>query len=689
MSTIAYPQNGQTPDSIERDWRERLSQAAEDRKRFEPTWHEALSFAAGKQWLMWSLGEQQMVLPRETLTMANELYTADRITEYRMTALGEMSADDERPELLLVRDDSWSEELQKGINRAVEYGWDHEWDGDRALTRARAILVDLGIAGVRCRFDPTKGRVVADNVPHFEGRPITETEQAFQLLDMGAPLEFKPMREGRIVWEALSPFNMLVPPGVVHEDDMPWEAIVRPVLLDDVKANPMFADRAQELSEDTDIGSLLGLDAKSETQYSVGVNTQSFTPQDGSSRRLRGHVWLTTVYERPCGKYPNGRTLTFAGTKRALLAVEDKLPVVAPNGEYRSGISYLHWWRVTGRFWSRGLVEAMEDAQRRLNRRTTQNAKIIDRGMPKVFVEEGSPVATPQGLPLEMVELKKNSMEPRFFNGVGPGGWMGEAILQADSDLAHATGIYGPSRGENPPNIDTYSQLALIAENDQTKREPIYKEHKSAVVRLVEDSVSLIREFWPEEKKIHIVEDDENQLAAQVFAKNTIPDFYVVKVAKGAARPRSQGAMLQLVTDLKTAAVEAQIFQGPEWMAWFRDSLEAGQPLDFPEVPASAQAQVAELENHTLLQGQPMIAAYWDLHEMHIPIHRQAQDQARLTGQLDVLEVIEQHILSHLAEATRAAQMAADAGGGVPDPAQGPVAPEAQQQQQPTAGGEG
>lgn len=674
-------QDAQDPDQLERDWQEKLTQAADDRKRFEPTWHEALAFAAGKQWLMWSLDERQMVMPRDLHGNAHELYTADRITEYRMTVLGEMSADDERPELLLVRDDEWSEETQQALNRAVEHGWDHEWDGDRALARARQLLVDLGTAGIRCRFDPTKGPVLDDNVPHFQGRPVADPNQAMQLMEQGAPLEFKPVREGRIVWDTLSPFNMLVPTGVVHEDDMPWEAIVKPVLLEDVQGHPLYGQNAAELVEDTDIGSLLGLDSKSETSHSIGVDT-NHVGSDGSHRHLKGHVWLTIVYERPCARYPNGRQLVFGGSKRKLLHIEQRLPVRSPNGEYRSGVEYLHWWRVTGRFWSRGLVEAMEDAQRRINRRTTQNAKIIDRGMPKVFVEEGSPVNMPRGLPLELVELKSKTAEPKFFNGIGPGPWMNESIEQGDGDLAHATGVYGPSRGENPPNVDTYSQLALIAENDQTKREPIYRDHKTTVVRLVEDSVSMIRQYWGPEKKVLVSEDDENQIGSMVFNAAEIPDFYVVKVAKGAARPRSQGAMLQLVTDLKTAAVEAQVFMGPEWMSWYRESLEAGQPLDFPEVPGSAQEEIAELENHSMLNGQPMEPAYWDLPEVHIPIHRAAQDQARLSGDMEAVVALEQHIQAHMQAAAAAAAMVADAGGGVPDPEQGPVDPAVQQEQQ-------
>lgn len=654
----------ETADSerTQRVWRQRTQDAEQDRKRFEPTWHEALAFAAGKQWLMWDRTERRMIMPRDLRPLASDLYTADRIGEYRMTALGEMAADSDRPELLLVRDDEWSEELQDALNRAVQFGWDHDWHGDDSLMDARRLVIDLGTAGVRCRFDPTKGPVQDDNVPHLNGKPILDVNQAMQLMEQGAPLEFKPMREGRIVWEPLSPLNMLVPPGVPHERDFPWEVIVRPVLLEDVQAQ--FPEAAAGLKEDTDIMSLLGLDSKAESHTTVGVESD---PGSGQNR-LRGHVWLLTGYEKPCAKYPEGRTVYLGGGERKLLHAEDKLPNVAPNREPRSGISYLHWWRVTGRFWSRGLVEVMEDGQRRLNRRTTQAGKIIDRGQPKVFTKEGDLRHAPSGLPLEIVELKKDAAEPSFFPGIGPGPWMNEAIVQADQDLAHATGIYGPSRGENPQNVDTYSQLALIAENDQTKRQPIYQEHQSAIRSLVEDSVYNIREFWGTSRKV-IFEDDENQVRGLAFDAAKVPDFYVVKVAKGTARPKTQGAMLQLVNDLKNAAVEAGLFGGPQWLDWYRESLEAGQPLDFPEVPASNQEQLAEIENHMLLEGQPVAAVYWDVAEIHVPVHRQAQDQARLTGDMGTVAAVEQHIQQHIEAAMVAAQVAGQQG--QPEPEQG------------------
>ena len=654
-------------DKTQQTWQERIEDAFTDRRRFEPVWHEALAFVAGKQWLEWSHRERRMIAPPEQ--PLRDLYTADRVTEYRMTALGEIAGGRDRPELLLARQDEWSEQYQEAANKALEHAWRYETDARRVLAEKDRTVIDLGTAAIRCRFDPTRGKVVRPNWPHIDGRPVygDEAVQAVsEAVEAGRTLEHRDVREGQIVWEHLSPFNLLVPPGIPHEKDFPWEVVVRPVLLDEVQA---LYPAAAGLVEDRDIMSLYGIDVLTESSHARGYPD---VPGSGQQQRLKGYVWLFTGYERPCRKYPKGQTVVLAGADRKLLEMTDKLPYVSPSGERRPGIAYFHWWRQGARFWSRGLVEAMMDGQRRLNRRTTQVVKTIDRGQPKVFVTEDSIRRWPTGMPLEVVELAAGAQvqRPDFFPGIGPGDWMYRDMEQIDGDLAHATGFYGPSRGENPENVTTYSQLALIAENDQTKREPIYDEHKESERLLVEDTVYDIRTYWGPEKRVLVTEDDEDLFRAEVFNATTLPDpeqspdFYRVKVASGSAKPRTQGAMLQLVVDLKTAALESGVFQGPEWLAWFRDSMEAGQPLDFPEVASSEQAELAELENHLLLEGETVPVFYFQPAEVHIPIHRHAQTQALLTGDAAAYDAIEQHVLLHLQAGQENAMRIAQEGGG-------------------------
>jgi hypothetical protein len=106
--------------------------------------------------------------------------------------------------------------------------------------------------------------------------------------------KMKPVRAGKICWRPLSPFSLLVPPGVQDEGSFPWECVVRPARLTDIKAQ--FGVAANDLKEDRDIGSLLGLDVNSESNITLVTRR----PQGGlKPTTVRDHIWLFTYFEKP------------------------------------------------------------------------------------------------------------------------------------------------------------------------------------------------------------------------------------------------------------------------------------------------------------------------------------------------------------------------------------------------------
>ncbi|MBA3381739.1 MAG: hypothetical protein H0T97_07735, partial [Actinobacteria bacterium] len=592
-------------DQLTRDARDSIRVAREARKALEPVWKSNLAFASGKFWLEWDRDFRRLSMPPELQN--KELYSTDVITEYRMTVLGELGSDDDRPELLLRRDDQPSEDFQAQLNRAVGWGWDYEWRGDEALSEMRRLCIDLGTAAIRVRFDPTVGPVVGE-LPHVNGAPVYDREEQTKLADQFAGgvmpgVEMKPVQQGSIRWEALSPFNLLVPPGVPNERDFPWECVVRPALLSSVKRE--YGDVAAELKEDTDIGSVIGLEASGDSSGG--------SERDGKVTRVHGHVWLFTFYERPCPDYPEGRTITFAGNKLKALKIEEKLPVQGPDGSYRSGVAYFHWWRVTGRFWSRAFVEAMKDPQRSVNKRRTQINEIIDRGLPAILVQKNSAAKERSGHAIELIEIGESERPPVLFNGINPGEWMYHDIQEMRGDIEHATGVRGPRLGENPMNVTTYAQLALLNENDQVKRQEILREHKRGIAACVENSVYGIRTYWGRERQISLV-GEEDSVDASIFDATRVPTFFIVKVAKGAVKPRSQGAELKKIEDIWGAALASgAVMSGPlDWVEWLKDSQEQGMALDLPEGGVNEHEDKAELENHLMIEGRDLPVQYYD-----------------------------------------------------------------------------
>ena len=661
MTSLALEQTDGTRQllaPIAKPIQERIRQGRSYRRTYlEPTWQLNLAYASGKQWLGWDDQTRTLraIQQLDARYKNRELYTADVITEYRTTALGELGSDDDLPSLLLRRDDQVSEDYQSQLNRALEYGWDHEWRGDDILAQVDRFVVDLGTAAVRCRYDPSTGPVVADNVPHLAGLPVLDPNRAMGLMADGPnpDVTMQPVRQGRICWEPLSAFDLIAPPGAVHESQFPWECVVRPAYLPDVQER--YGDIAANLKEDGDISTGLGLSSMSPT-----MSAPAYGVTDAKANRLRDHVWLFDFYERPTKASPQGRTFTFAGNDLKLLDHQPSLPYQAPDGTWRSGIHYFHWWRVTGRFWSRSLVDVLRDGQRGINKRRSQINEIIDRNMPFVIVQTDSKAKRKSGLVNEIVEVDPTERAPQVVQGTGPGPWMQSDVEAMREDLVHASGINGPRRGENPQNVTSYSQLALINELDTTKREQIYLERRRSIGQLVEDTVSDIRTYWGPAKQLALAGDD-NRLQAILFDATKVPPFFVVKIGKGSAKPRSEAAELQKISDIWTAALNAQAaMQNPGlWVRWYKDSLDVGVALELPSEGVEDPAQKAEYENHFLQQGVPMPIAYYDIHEAHLVRHRFIQDQALFAQDMQTWQLVEQHCQLHMQAMQAAAEQQA------------------------------
>ncbi len=649
----------------------RINQAEEERRRFEPQWLVNLAFVAGEQWVGVSRFTRQLAHLSELDPRYEDvdLYVADIIHEHRGAALGELTTDSDRPQLVLPGDGEADEEaelVQEQANRVVGYAWNYEINADVKLGIARQYAVDLGVAAIRVRYDRTKGEAVKSSegepvdapVDPVSGELIVQPDQAREyvagMAERGETARFAPLKNGRIVWDAGSAFNLLTPPGVPHESKFAWECWVEPVLLSEVKA---MYPAARDMKPDTDIGSALGI-----TVSQQGGKTG--TP------RVADSVWLYHYYERPSAKHPNGRVNVYGGAQKRRLETKPQLPHLTPVGDYDSGIVYLHWQRLSDRFWSRSLIDALKDPQRMTNRTATQQQEIIDRGMPSKFVEEGSLPNKPAGTPGEYIEVKKGAAQPMMNPGNGPGAWMQDHRNQLLQDAQHASTIGALRLGENPSQVTTYSQLRLLFETEGQKRSAIRVDHQTQIGHLTELVVECARRYWPEGKHL-IVAGPANRLQAVTFERSMLPDGVVVEAAKGTPKPRGEAERIQLIADLWTAALNsgAATQNAGAWMDWLADSYEAGMPLPLPQQQTDVWADKAELENTMLRRGEQVAVAPYDPPLVHIPRHRRAQDEAIMAGDVNAYLALEEHVKEH--EAVEQAKLVVHGPPAVPPTAAG------------------
>jgi len=690
----------QSPDKVLREWKKRRDESLEARGPFEQQWKLNEAFAAGNQWLRTDeTGRSRRSLEdvRSTLrSQGRSVLETDVLTQYLMTAMGKLAADDFRPELVTVTEGEDRKLAALALNDIYGWGWEQEWKGDAACEDILLTIAVYGTEGTRCRYDRSKGLFLGE-MPHptedythgengsqqtFQaGRPILDPGAARAYVadrqQYGEPSNLRSVREGQIAWERLTPWNILPPPGVEYPEDFPYDLIGRAVHVDTLRS--AYPDKAALIREE-----------KIEATGVLG----SIAPlaPGATGTQLKNHALLYSGYLRPTLNHPRGQTCIWAGD--VILGLDESLPYNQPPWGPRAGITYFRYWRVKRRFWGRALIEPGIGPQRVRNKRISQSDEVIDRGLPKTYITEGDEPREMTGAPLELVKLKAGATKPTIDQGIGPGGWMQESIQQCDADIQQALGLHDQSVGATAPAGTPYAALALQAENDQTKLGPIVTSFKQGVADLVRDTIEAMHQ-WPPGKQL-MIEGDKGALRLLVYQRAMVPDAYMVMPAKGGGVPRSQGAELQKITDLWQAALYAgAVQQNPAaWLDWYKASLDAGQAQELPAMDAqSDQQHKAALENVIMTRLLKLLpVSPTDDAQVHVGVHDQQQARLALMAELGDLEaqsassIIEQHKQLHV-QAMQAAQANAPQPPPIPGPGGGPMPPAPQGGAQQGGGG--
>jgi hypothetical protein len=417
-------------------WKRRRDAAAKHRRQFEGQWMQSQAFASGKQWVEYRPRVHRVLTA--PLPEGRTRQTSDVLSRYVWTVIGELAAADFRPQFLFSREqDDVAQDVSDLVNDAMAFGWDHEWRGDQRVHELLLKLAVYGSAAIRCRFDKTKGPIIGRDVLHVDDRPILDRDQELhhraEAFATGRPVDSRVLREGRVVWETIGPFGLLPPPGVEYADEFPWEIIVRPVGLDELRRT--YGSAAAGLKA----ARMEALD---------GVRAAGDDERGRQAALLEDQTLLYTGYKRPDSEHPDGQTVVF--TEQRLLDDIPSLPYPDTGARPAStGITYFSYWPVAGRFWGRAFVEPGIGPQRIRNKRLTQNDEIIDRSLPKVYVRRGSKVKAPTGLPLEVIEVDQEDA-PTMDRGAGPGEWMWKDIAQQDTDLEKTLGVNPVTLGQQP-----------------------------------------------------------------------------------------------------------------------------------------------------------------------------------------------------------------------------------------------
>lgn len=637
-------------------WLNRKDAAEKSRNEFLPQIRINRKFAAGKQHLDVNPRDGRVidVRYRNIGGVSVKMLTSNVLDQYLLTAIGRMAANDYMPNFLSATQDENSTQITQQLNDAFRWGWENEWDGDRKVMALLRLLSVDGTCAIRVRYDRKYGDKVGD-FPLKDGRPITDPKEARayvqSLSEQGSTADFMTLREGKVCWEVLSYDQFLTPPGTEYPEDFPWVIINRPINVAEIKSR--YGKMAEGIEEE-------------ELESSESLTGGLGFPDEKHSK-LSGKAMVYTGYEMPTSDSPKGRTIVF--TKDTLLDYFPHLPIEDhPQGAHH-GVHFFRWQVVPGRFAGKAFIENGIGAQTIRNKRITQIDTIIDRNMPKVFVEEQSLARPRTGEPMEVIEVHPGAPLPQVSQGVPPGKWMLDDIAMQDANLEKNMGMRSISLGQPPQGVSAYSAMALLSENDSLKLDPIALELRMNMVALAWNTMELMR-FWPREKQMEIAGPD-GALRSFLFTSNQIPARYLVTIPRQGSLPRSQAAELQKVNDIWNAA--ASIGQ-PLSLDWYVQSLNAGKPQKLPPQLTNVSKHKAELENIVMYHTKQVVpVSPEDDDAAHAEIHgqyKQQFDAMAMSGDASAHEIsaiLEQHRQEHLRSAEQK-----NGGGGAGSPSGGP-----------------
>jgi len=620
-------------------WLDRLEESEKHRGEFIPQVQINRKFAAGKQHvdIQPRDGRVLEIRYRTIGGVKTKMQTSDRLAQYIQAAVGRLGSNDYRPNFLSATMDENANQITQMLNDAFGWGWDNEWDGDRKKLALLRLLAIDGTAAIRCRYDRKYGEVLGD-IPYKDGRPLTGEEGRKYVAEAqakGDRVAFGTLREGKVCWEVLSIENILWPVGLDDPLDWPWEIVGKAIDLREIhKRYGKMADGVEE-----------------EPLESAGSLTSGLGFSGEQKTRMKGKAMVFTAYEKPTSKYKKGRTIVF--TRTNLLDVIPSLPYSDHPKGPRSGVHYFRWQIIPGRFPGRAFIEGGIGPQIILNKRVTQIDTIIDRNMPKTYIEEQSIARPKTGEPMEIIEVRPGSPLPQTVAGLQPGNWMNDDIKLQESSIESALGMKSITLGQPPQGVSAYSAMALLSENDALKLDPIAQDIRLGFTELAWDTMESMRN-WPK-KKIMDIAGPDGALRSFIFSSNEIPERYVVDVPNQGALPRSQAAELQKINDIWNAA--ASVGQ-PLPLDWYVTSLNAGKAQDLPASLTNVSKHKAELENIVMFHSKQSVPVSPEDDDLaHVEIHRSFQMQQRaIADQGDaeaeaIWQALEQHCQEHLASA--------------------------------------
>lgn len=441
--------------------------------------------------------------------------------------------------------------------------------------------------------------------------------------------------EGDIIYENVTPFNLLVPdvrqtdierqPFLIHvyTKSLEWLHMYYEEELKDLPHGEKLvanANAANEILEDTYLNISGGASKPDPDQVIV----QEFWIKPGATKM-----------------FPNGGYAVLAGD--ILVAYEaNGLPY--NHQEY----PFAHFHHIpSGKFYRRSVLNSLNALQVEYNSTRSQISDARKKmGKPQIVSQQGAIASTRWNNETGLnIQYKPGYPEPKPFPLQDLPSYIVQSQERITLDIEDISGQHQVSKGNAPPGVTAATAISFLQERDDSYLVPTYQSIEAASEKVARQTLSLVVQMWDVPRMIKVVGED-GSFDTLLLAGADIESGTDIRIEPGSALPTSKAARQAFIMDLMTNGFVTpeeglemlEVGGAQKLMDHLRNDKRQAQRenvrmkrLDENEIMTHSMEWVAnsgdpsqiDPENGQSLEIPPPVVTVnsWDNHQVHIEVH--------------------------------------------------------------------
>lgn len=541
----------------------------------------AMAFVLGHQWSIWdrNRGRFQTPIARKSDPNPPVRITVNKIGGIVERSIAKLTKDAPMPAARPMSEDARDGDTARVATRILEHELDRvQWDA--LVVDFYFWVITLGYSFIHVYWDPTDGKPVGTvKLPD-------DTEQTVNL--------------GNVKFDVVPAFELLVDPNALDFEDAMWclreTSWTKEAVWNKWGIVPVNPDYGGSLADDVWALSMQGDADNGVAQTRAGRHNSDF-------------VYVKQFWMRPGRAAPKGLVITYSGEtvlekREAFPYKHNMLPFVQFNMLPGLGTR-------EGRTWLTDLIPLQIDYNDARSREATIRRLLT----PKVLAPTGSIDPNRVTSRVEIITYAPTGERPTMM--IPDSGWMAqyeEGMTRADQEMGERAGQSDASSGRAPSSQPAAAILAL-QDSDDTKLAISVKQMNAGVERVGKMMLSLVRQFWSEERTVRTWSDSDGQLEIWHYNRGAIDGEFDVHIASESGVPRSPAARAQLALDLHKLGV--QPFDDPQVLLKFIDMSGSDLVMDALNI----DTRQAHRENGLMMSGEDVEIHSFDKHFIHIVEH--------------------------------------------------------------------